>query len=128
MWNPEVNVDSLMQHFLHGYYGEAAPYLYQYIKIMEGALIGSGQRLWIYDSPVSHKYGMLKPALMRRYNHLFDLAEKAVAADPDFLKRVQRARLPIQYSELEIARTETEKDLVDINKKLDLFEERVKEF
>ena len=92
MWNPEVNVDSLMQHFLHGYYGEAAPYLYQYIKIMEGALIGSGQRLWIYDSPVSHKYGMLKPALMRRYNHLFDLAEKAVAAEPDFLKRVQRAR------------------------------------
>ena len=85
MWNPEVNVDSLMQHFLHGYYGEAAPYLYQYIKIMEGALIGSGQRLWIYDSPVSHKYGMLKPALMRRYNHLFDLAEKAVAAEPDFL-------------------------------------------
>ena len=128
MWNPEVNVDSLMQHFLHGYYGEAAPYLYQYIKIMEGALIGSGQRLWIYDSPVSHKYGMLKPALMRRYNHLFGLAEKAVAAEPDFLKRVQRARLPIQYSELEIARTETEKDLVDINKKLDLFEERVKEF
>ena len=53
----------------------------------------------IYDSPVSHKYGMLKPALMRRYNHLFDLAEKAVAAEPDFLKRVQRARLPIQYSE-----------------------------
>ena len=48
---------------------------------MEGALIGSGQRLWIYDSPVSHKYGMLKPALMRRYNHLFDLAEKAVAAE-----------------------------------------------
>ena len=128
MWNPEVNVDSLMQHFLHGYYGEAAPYLYQYIKIMEGALIGSGQRLWIYDSPVSHKYGMLKPALMRRYNHLLDLAEKAVEAEPGILKRVQRARLPIQYSELEIARTETEKDLVDINKKLDLFEERVKEF
>ncbi|KAA3960310.1 DUF4838 domain-containing protein, partial [Bacteroides ovatus] len=128
MWNPEANVDSLMQHFLHGYYGEAAPYLYQYIKVMEGALIGSGQRLWIYDSPVSHKYGMLKPALMRRYNHLFDLAEKAVATEPDFLKRVQRARLPIQYSELEIARTETEKDLADINKKLDLFEERVKEF
>lgn len=22
MWNPEVNVDSLMQHFLHGYYGK----------------------------------------------------------------------------------------------------------
>ena len=128
MWNPEANLYSLMQHFLHGYYGEAAPYLYQYIKVMEGALIGSGQRLWIYDSPVSHKYGMLKPALMRRYNDLFDLAEKAVEANDTFLKRVQRARLPLQYSELEIARTETVKDLADIDKKLTLFEERVKEF
>lgn len=128
MWNPEANVDSLMQHFLHGYYGEAAPYFYQYIKVMEGALIGSGQRLWIYDSPVSHKYGMLKPELMRRYNALFDKAEKAVADNEQLLKRVQRARLPLQYSELEIARTESEKDLDDINRKLDLFEKRVKEF
>lgn len=128
MWNPEANVDSLMQHFLKGYYGEAAPALYQYIKVMEGALIGSGQRLWIYDSPVSHKNGMLKPALMRRYNEMFDQAEKAVATDEVLLGRVQRARLPLQYSELEIARTGTEKDVNDINRKLELFEERVKKF
>ncbi|MEG0463419.1 DUF4838 domain-containing protein [Bacteroides sp.] len=128
MWNPEVNTDSLMQHFLHGYYGEAAAPIYRYIKVMEGALIGSGQRLWIYDSPVSHKKGMLKPELMRRYNALFDEAEKAVSGDERLLKRVQRARLPLQYSELEIARTENEKDLDDINRKLTLFEERVKAF
>ncbi|MGV8827303.1 MAG: DUF4838 domain-containing protein [Breznakibacter sp.] len=128
MWNPEADVDSLMNHFLSGYYGAAAPYLYQYIKVMEGALIGSGQRLWIYDSPVSHKHGMLKPALMRRYNHLFDGAEAAVGSDTILLKRVQRARLPLQYSELEIARTEQEKDFDDINRKLDLFEARVKAF
>ena len=42
---------------------------------------------------------MLKPQLMRRYNQLFDDAEKAVAEDNKFLKRVQRARLPIQYSD-----------------------------
>lgn len=128
MWNSDANVDSLMQHFLHGYYGQAAPYLYQYIKVMEGALIGSGQRLWIYDSPISHKNGMLKPELMRRYNALFDKAEKAVAADTCLLKRVRRTRLPLQYSELEIARTESEKDLEDINRKLTLFEQRIKEF
>lgn len=128
MWNPEVNVDSLTKHFLKGYYGEAAPYLYQYTKIMEGALIGSGQRLWIYDSPVSHKQGMLKPELMKRYNTLFDEAEQVVADNPVFLKRVRRARLPLQYSVLEIGRTESRKDLDDINRKLDLFEARVKEF
>jgi len=128
MWNPEVNVDSLTHTFLNGYYGKAAPFFYEYIKVMEGALIGSGNRLWIYDSPVSHKNGMLKPELMRRYNALFDDAEKAVSDNQVLLKRVQRARLPLQYSELEIARTENEKDLEDLNRKLALFEERVREF
>lgn len=128
MWNPEADSDSLMNTFLNGYYKEAAPYIYQYIKIMEGALLGSGVPLWIYDSPVTHKHGMLKPELMRRYNALFDEAEKAVAGDKEALKRVRRSRLPLQFSELEIARTESEKDLNDIVRKLNLFEERVKEF
>ncbi|MEZ4899358.1 MAG: DUF4838 domain-containing protein [Saprospiraceae bacterium] len=128
MWNPELNLDSLMQHFLNGYYGAAGPSIYQYIKVMEGSLLGSGIRLWIYDSPVSHKSGMLKPELMRRYNRLFDEAEASVAQNPTYLKRVQRSRLPLQYAELEIARTETAVDFEDINRKLDLFEARVKEF
>lgn len=128
MWNPEADSDSLMTTFLNGYYKEAAPYIYQYIKIMEGALLGSGIPLWIYDSPVTHKRGMLKPELMKRYNALFDEAEKAVAGNDEVLKRVRRSRLPLQFSELEIARTENEKDLQDIVRKLNLFEERVKEF
>ncbi len=128
MWNPNANVDSLMNHFLNGYYGAAAPFIYQYIKTMEGALLGSGQRLWIYDSPVSHKDGMLRPALMKRYNQLFDKAESAVSADSLFCHRVRRARLPLQYSELEIARTNEIKDYNAITHQLDLFEDRVTRF
>ncbi|HRN54886.1 MAG TPA: DUF4838 domain-containing protein [Agriterribacter sp.] len=128
MWNVNRDEDSLIQTFLYGYYGNAAPYLYQYIKLMEGALLGSGKRLWIYDSPVSHKAGMLKPSLMRRYNNLFNQAEAAVAADPVLLKRVWRTRLPLQYSELDIARTEKDMQVDDISRKLSLFEERVKLF
>ncbi len=48
MWDPSRDTEELMQEFLEDYYGAAAPYLYRYIKVMEGALIGSGQRLWIY--------------------------------------------------------------------------------
>ena len=124
MWNAEVNADSLMTHFLNGYYKEAGPYIYRYIKMTEGALMGSGKPLWIYDSPVTHKYGMLKPALMKRYNELFNQAEAVVAKDAQVLRRVQRARLPIQFSALEIARTESEKDFGELVKQLDLFEER----
>lgn len=128
MWNPQADTDSLINEFLRGYYGDAAPYLYQYIKIMQGALLGSGQRLWIYDSPVSHKRGMLRPELLRRYDTLFDQAEAAVAGDSTYLARVWRSRLPLQYSELDIARTDNNMDIADIICKLNLFEERVKLF
>jgi len=128
MWNSDADVDSLMQHFMKGYYGPAAPYIYRYTQIMEGALIGSGKRLWIYDSPISHKEGMLKPELMRRYNELFDRAELAAAGDSVYLARVQRTRLPLLYSELEIARSNREKNYDDMVRKLDYFEKQVKKF
>ena len=128
MWNPDEDIDTLIHTFLNGYYGDAATYIYQYIKVMEGALIGSGQRLWIYDSPVSHKKGMLKPELMRRYNDLFDRAEEAVREDSVLLARVQRTRLPLLYSELEIARTNDEKDFDDLTRKLDYFEQQTDRF
>ena len=75
MWNPDQDTDSLMLRFMRGYYGPAAPYIYQYEKLLEGALLAGGQRLWIYDSPVSHKDGMLNAACRKRYGELFDCAE-----------------------------------------------------
>lgn len=128
MWDPEIKVDSVMRHFLHGYYGPAAPFIYQYIKTMEGALLGSGDGLWIYDTPVSLKKGTLKPSLLRRYQALFDAAEQAVAGEERFLARVRRSRLPLQYAELDIARSEPAQDVGGLQKKLALFEERVQIF
>lgn len=104
MWNPDQDTDSLMLRFMRGYYGPAAPYIYQYEKLLEGALLAGGQRLWIYDSPVSHKDGMLNAACRKRYGELFDCAERAVAGDSVLLRRVRLTRLPLMYSNLEIAR------------------------
>ena len=128
MWNPDIDVDATMQFFLNHYYGEAGHYIYRYLKMIEGALMGSNKELWIYDSPVTHKQGMLKPVLLKRYQELFDAAEKAVADNPVYLDRVQRSRLPLLYSELEILRTENEKDYKAVNEKLDYFEQQVKKF
>ena len=128
MWNTEADIEELLQTFINGYYGEAAPYIYRYVKMVEGALMGSGQRLWIYDSPVSHKYGMLKTVLLNRYKALFDQAEEAVKNDSTHLARVQRSRLPLLYSELEIERTNPEKNFADLTQKLNYFEKQVKRF
>lgn len=128
MWNPYQNADSLMRSFMDGYYGAASPYLYQYEKLLEGGLLASKARLWIYDSPVTHKDGMLNTNCRKRYNTLFDQAEQAVAGDETLLKRVQLSRLPLQYAELEIARAEGNHDLNEIKAKLTLFDERTQEF
>jgi len=127
LWNVNCNVDSVIQSFLKGYYGNAAPYLYQYMKIQEGALLGSNIPLWIYDTPITHKNGMLNANLISRYRKLFDDAEMAVASDNTFLKRVQQQRLTIQYAELEIARTSAFEDVERIKNELALFKKRAHE-
>ena len=128
MGNPDADVDSLTNTFLNGYYGAAAPYIGKYLTLMEGALLGSRIPLWIYDSPVTHKDGMLNTMMRRSYNDLFDRAEQAVAADSALLARVQRSRLPLQYSELEIARSETPMDVPRIEAMLDTFDTRARRF
>lgn len=128
MWDAGASLDSLEQRFLTRYYGEAGWPIYKYIKLMEGAAVGTDVDLFIYDSPVSYKNNILRPELMRRYNALFDEAEAAVADDPVRLARVRRSRLPLQYSALEIARTEPERDFEAIGQDLDLFEQRTREF
>ena len=124
MWNPEVDTDSLMRIFLNGYYGKAAPELYQYLKLQQGALLASRVPLWIYDSPISHKDGMLNDACVKAYNQLFDRAEELVANDSARLRRVQIARLPLQYSQLEIARTRTGQDADSVACLLQTFQTR----
>ena len=128
MWDADASLDSLERRFLTRYYGDAGWPIYKYIKLMEGAAVGTDVDLFIYDSPVSYKGNILRPELMRRYNALFDEAEAAVAGDPVRLARVRCTRLPLQYAALEIARTEPERDFADIGEALDLFEARTREF
>lgn len=129
MWNVYADVDSIVHTFLDEYYGlPAAPYLYQYLKLREGALMGSQKPLWIYDTPVTHKDGMLNRTMLRRYKELFDKAEEAVAGNPVFLNRVREARLPLMYAELEIARTEPVKNKAELGDLLTLFGARADEY
>ena len=128
MWNPSASLDSLERHFCEAYYGAAAPHILRYIHTLEGAAVATDVDLFIYDSPVSYKNNILQPALLKRYNAMFDEAEAAVAHDALRLSRVQRTRLPLQYSALEIARTDIHRNNLAVEKELDLFESRILAF
>ena len=104
LWNPHLNVDSIQNQFLEGYYGAAAPFIRDYLHHMEKALQQSGQTLWIYSSPMEETNSFMSHDDVATYNMLFDQAEDAVAGDSALMRRVVKARLPLRYSILEIAK------------------------
>ncbi|MEO5583627.1 MAG: DUF4838 domain-containing protein, partial [Saprospiraceae bacterium] len=101
MWNPEINIDSLMNDFLNGYYGPAGTFIRTYIDEMKTALLQSNKPLRIFGSPNEAATSYLTPALLIRYSELFNAAEKAVVEYPEILERVRIARLPIQFAKME---------------------------
>ncbi len=101
-WNPDGNVDALIDDFLGGVYGPAAKPLRRYIDQMHEALAESGAGLSIFGSPQDGAKGYLSEANLNAYRALFDEAEKLVANRPDLLERVRIARMPIQYAQLQL--------------------------
>ena len=72
LWNPDCNVDSVMNDFLSGYYGAAGKYIRTYIDTMHDALEQSGAILDIYGYPYDAIRSYLTPNLITQYSRLFD--------------------------------------------------------
>jgi hypothetical protein len=104
LWEPDANVDTLMNDFLRGYYGSAAPSIRKYIDEMREVLLKSGAPLRIFGTPNEAATSYLTPALIKRYEALFDEAEIAVAQQPEVLERVKIARLPLEFAIMEQAK------------------------
>lgn len=101
MWNPSANADSLMNDFLNGYYGAGGPHIKEYINLITRNLNQSGKSLSIFGAPTDGADSYLSPENLAIYEGCFDRAEAAVANQPEILKRVQIARQPLRYAELE---------------------------
>lgn len=104
LWNPTIDVDSVMNDFLHGFYGPGAPYVRAYIDTMHDALAASGEDLDVFGYPWPSPNGYLSPRMLDTYDSLFTLAESAAKDDSACLHRVQTARLPLQFAILEQAK------------------------
>ncbi|MBG0858855.1 MAG: DUF4838 domain-containing protein [Bacteroidales bacterium] len=104
LWDPDENVDTLMNDFLSGYYGPAGKFIRQYIDIMREALISSDRPLRIFGSPNEAAVSYLTPLLIRQYMQLFDMAESVAADSAELLERVKIARLPLNFAVMEQAK------------------------
>jgi hypothetical protein len=113
LWNPEINVDSLVTHFIDNYYGEAAPYIRQYYDLTHKHLIDKQhtQNLDIYGFPVFYYTAHLTPELLIQYKEIMDKAEEVVREDSVYTRRVLRTRIPVDFAYLDIAHN-TENELL----------------
>lgn len=104
LWNPEADMEAILDDFLSGFYGEAAPWIRTYIDAMHDALEESGEELSIYGYPLASADGYLAPRRLAAYEEMWRQAEAAVAHRPEVLARVRTAHLPVQFARLEQAK------------------------
>ena len=106
LWNPDVDINGVLDDFLIGYYGNAAMMVREYIDLMHNSMEQSGTKLFIFGNPIHAKETFLSDSLVTIYNQIFDRAEEAVSESSERLMRVKSARLPLYYAMLEIAKNE----------------------
>lgn len=94
LWNPDQDPQALIGEFVAGYYGEAARYVGEYVRMIEEAVRATDSKLTI-RSLVTEPY--MSFGVMRRADRLFERAERAVTGRGGFLRRVQTARIGVDY-------------------------------
>jgi hypothetical protein len=101
MWDPSRDLQELMQDFIYGYYGKAAPAIAEYNTLLYKT--GAEHRANLDKPEGGIRYPMdspfLSPEFLARATALFAQAEK-LADNEEILHRVQDAGLPIVYVKL----------------------------
>jgi len=94
MWNPALDQDKLTDEFLHGYYGNAAPFLKQYLQLIEDAYPRGTQKL----STFNNDFSFLTLDVMNRATRLFDQAAAAVKDQKVLSERVAKERFSLDLA------------------------------
>lgn len=92
LWNPDADVDTLVNDFMYGYYGRAGQYVRAYFDLTQ-ALVTPDTHFGIWIQPSNPIYTQ---AFIDESTKLLDQAER-VAETPEMLARVERTRMPLLY-------------------------------
>lgn len=98
MWEPERDLDALIEDFTDHYYGPAAPKMREYIALLEAETAAKELSLRWTTSPGQFRH--LTPQFMAKAHAIFDDAEAVVADDPTLLQRVRIARMALDRATL----------------------------
>lgn len=97
LWDANTDVERHIREFTDYYYGDAAPFIREYIRTLTEKAEKDNIHVGFNDHPT---HGFLSEEMLDIYDEIFDKAERAVQGDPQRLYRVSKARLAIRYVRL----------------------------
>lgn len=95
MWDPTRDPQALIDEFLQGYYGPAAPSLREYLDLVHNAIEQSGAKLPCYLRDTST---WLSLENLNQATRLFDKAQESAGGDAVLSERVRKARMALDYA------------------------------
>jgi Domain of unknown function (DUF4838)/Glycosyl hydrolase family 67 N-terminus len=95
MWDSTQNFEALIDEFLTGYYGLAAPHLKSYLSIVGEKLKGSDYHMSCFNSKTN---AYMDLDVFNRATKAFNQAEAAVQDDPILRDRVYRDRMTLDLA------------------------------
>lgn len=98
MWEPERDLQGLIDDFTGHYYGPAAQAIREYIVLLESET--AEKQIGMRWSASPGQFPHLTPDFLARCHALFDEAEGAVAGDETLLQRVRIARMSVDRATL----------------------------
>jgi hypothetical protein len=96
LWNPDCDVDRIINEFLAGFYSLAAPAIREYFDLVHEQVVDRNIHLGVYDPPTKP---YLNESMLKKADAIFDRAE-ILADDRDVLWRVRVARMSVTWSVL----------------------------
>jgi hypothetical protein len=94
LWNPKAADNKLIDRFLDGFYGPAAPALRKYIDLMHAYGRKNDYHLGRFTRMNAP---FLQPSILADAEAALREADRAVAGDPVLERRVRQAHLPLWY-------------------------------
>jgi hypothetical protein len=98
MWNANRDGQELIEEFTKNVYGDAAPFIDEYISMLHKQVKADSVFFSIWSQPTEMNY--LNVPTLQKADSLFALAAKATAGDTALAARVELAYLPVLYTKL----------------------------
>ncbi|MBO4345435.1 MAG: DUF4838 domain-containing protein [Victivallales bacterium] len=97
LWNPDVDVMALLDDFMKGYYGKAAPFVRQYFDELHERVKDPNFKL---DTFMKLPNDYLTGEFLARAKELWEAAMDAVKDEPAYLYNVRKGAMTVYYAEI----------------------------